>query len=84
MLKSVNCWQCEEDPSINSWDIAEEVNEWWMWGDMRQELYFSGYVGTKAWIVDVHAQLVRWNFGTGRRSKWIGKRENQVRDDNDF
>ena len=85
-MNSVGNWSRKDDLNVSGSKVATEVREWWMWGEMIEghravnpELFFSGYVGAKAWVMDVNRKTVHKNFGRGRRSKRIGRREPRPR-----
>ena len=68
---SIGNWWHINDPSINGFEICDEVREWWVWEDAWRNLYFSGYVGDKAWVFDATRGIVYTMFG---RPKAIGDR----------
>ena len=69
---SIENWWHIQDPSINGFQVCDEVKEWWVWDDwLEGKLYLSGYVGEKAWVFDATCGIVYSTFG---RPKAIGDR----------
>jgi len=69
---STGNWWHIHDPSINGFQVCDEVKEWWVWeGWLTDQLYFSGYVGDKARVFDATWVIVYSTFG---RPKAVGDR----------
>ena len=69
---SIENWWHSRDPSVNGLQVCDEVKEWWVWNDwIGDKLYFSGYVGEKAWVFDAAWGIVYSTFG---RPKELGDR----------
>ena len=61
---SIGNWWHMDDPSINGFQVCDEVKEWWVWEEWNGRMrYFSGYVGEKAWVFDTICGIVYTTFG---------------------
>jgi hypothetical protein len=61
-LRSVTSWKCRNDEILSGSNISEDVKEWWVWGESRWEnLYFVGYAGMNAWVLEVRTRTLYSN-----------------------
>jgi hypothetical protein len=61
---SIENWWHIDDPSINGFQVCDEVKEWWVWENWSiDQIYFSGYVEDKAWVFDATQGIVYTTFG---------------------
>jgi hypothetical protein len=71
IVRSTEDWKAMIESDVSSASVSAEVTEWWVW-ELKNSLYFAGYVGAKAWVVDARTNCVHTNF-EGTRLIGIGQ-----------
>ena len=69
-LWAVENWSCQEDETISSSEITDEVKEWWVWSRRNEFVYFLGFSGGRVWVFDGVERILHTTFA---KPEFVGK-----------